>query len=79
MLENCSFLDSPVCMTLTKVFHLALELYGVAHFGAVDLRPAAELRGQRRRGGSRLAPLRAGGEAICDVTCKCEENVGRDH
>ena len=67
-------------MTLTKVFHLALELYGVAHFGAVDLRPAAELRGQRSR---RLAPLRAGagggGEAICDVTCKCEENVGRDH
>ena len=66
-------------VTLTKVFHLALELYGVAHFGAVDLRPAAELRGQRRGGGSRLAPLRAGGEAICDVTCKCEENVGKDH
>ena len=64
------------CMTLTKVFHLALELYGVAHFGAVDLRPAAELRGQSRW----LAPLRAGGgEAICDVTCKCEENAGKDH
>ena len=56
------------CTTLTKVLHLALELYGVAHFGPVDLRPTPELRGERGGG----ARARAG-EAVRDVTCKWEE------
>ena len=63
-------LPTPVGHLLTKVFHLAVELYGVAHFGPVDLGPTPELRGERG-GGPRARPR--AGEAVRDVTCKWEE------
>ena len=64
---------------LTKVFHLAVELYGVAHFGPVDLGPTPELRGEP--GGGPRAPR--AGEAVRDVTSaqeypdkRCEDGGG---